>query len=107
MNGNIISALIAFICGTAVALVNSFISKKAVDKSDTAAMGATLIRSLLNIVCFALTYLVARKAGCEMTYPLVGVALGLTIPSMLFAFMLANKLKTKMNTEDRKEDEKE
>ena len=97
MSTNIISALIAFLGGTAVAVFNSVYTYKSIKKKENSATTSSLLRSVLNVAFLTGTFFLCRKLDCDIAYPLIGAAAGLTIPALIFAFIMAKKLGTEQN----------
>ena len=79
------AALIAFLGGAVISLINAVITAKQV-KSNKDAMGnASVLRQILGLIYLAATYFVVRKLGIDYFLPLLGAAIGVTIPAILFA----------------------
>ena len=100
MATNIIAAFIALIGATAVALLNSFYTYKKLKSNTKGASIVELIRSVLNIAFLTLTFVISRKIGCNIAYPLIAAAIGLTVPALISAFVMAKKL-TNENAADK------
>ena len=108
MTKNIVSALLALALGLAIAFINSRITKKALEKNTNGAMAVSLVRSFLNIACIFGVYFLAKAADCALAYPLIGAGIGLTVPSLIFAFSMSKKLSEQENAakeQTKKEDE--
>ena len=87
------AALIAFLGGAVISLVNAVITARQV-KSNKDAMGnATVLRQILGLIYLTATYFVVRKLGIDYFLPLLGAAIGVTIPSILFAITIAKNMK--------------
>lgn len=87
------AALIAFLGGAMISLINAVITAKQV-KSNKDKMGnASILRQILNLVYLVVTYFVVRKLNVEVFPPLLGAAIGLTVPSVLFAITIAKNMK--------------
>ena len=87
------AALIAFFGGAMISLINAVITAKQL-KSNKDNMGnASLLRQILNLAYLVITYFVVRKLNIEFFLPLLGAAIGLTVPSVLFAITIAKKMK--------------
>ena len=87
------AALIAFLGGAVISLVNAVITARQV-KSNKDAMGnASVLRQILGLIYLAATYFVVRKLGIDYFLPLLGAAIGVTIPSILFAITIAKNMK--------------
>ena len=87
------AALIAFLGGAVISLINAVITAKQV-KSNKDNMGNTsVLRQILSLVYLAATYFVVRKLNIEYFLPLLGAAIGLTVPAVLFAITIAKNMK--------------
>lgn len=93
METRYIAALISFLGGALIALVNAILTAKEVNGDSKLPVPAAVIRQICNIVYFVGTYFVARKLGINFIWPLIGAAVGLTIPSILFAITIAKNVK--------------
>ena len=93
MSSNYIAAVIAFLGGFAVAVINALIMAKQV-KSETHSLSSiSLIRQILSVVYLAAVYFICRKLSYDSFWPLIGAATGLTIPSIFFAITIAKHMK--------------
>ena len=87
------AALIAFLGGAVISLVNAVITARQV-KSNKDAMGnASVLRQILGLIYLTATYFVVRKLGIGYFLPLLGAAIGVTIPAILFAITIAKNMK--------------
>ena len=87
------AALIAFLGGAVISLINAVITAKQV-KDESQGIGKTsIIRQVLSLIYLAATYFVVRKMGIDYFLPLLGAAIGLTVPAILFAITIANNIK--------------
>ena len=87
------AALIAFLGGAVISLINAVITARQV-KSNKDAMGnASVLRQILGLIYLTATYFVVRKLGIDYFLPLLGAAIGVTIPSILFAITIAKNMK--------------
>ena len=93
MNTNYVAALAAFLGGAVISVVNSLIMAKQVKAKAQSLSGTVVLRQILSFAYLALSYFAARKLGINMYWPLFGAAAGLTIPSILFAFVIAKQMK--------------
>ncbi len=93
MSSNYIAAMIAFLGGSVIALINALIMAKQV-KSESQSLSVTyIIRQVLSFAYLAGTYFLSRKLNFDVLWPLIGAAAGLTIPSVIFAFTIAKHMK--------------
>ena len=93
MSSNYIAAVIAFLGGSAVAVINALIMAKQVKSESHSLSGISLIRQTLSVVYLAAVYFICRKLSYDSFWPLIGAATGLTIPSILFAVTIAKHMK--------------
>ena len=93
METKYIAALAAFLGGSLISLINAIITAKQV-KSDKESLGNTpIIRQILSFAYLILAYFVVKKLGIDYLMPLIGAAVGLTVPSVLFTITIANSMK--------------
>ena len=98
METGYIAALIAFTGGAVIALINAVITAKQA-KSETGVSGSTsILRQVLSIGYLAASYFIIRKLGIDPEMPLIGAAIGLTVPAILFAITIAKNMKGDDNT---------
>lgn len=93
METRYIAALIAFLGGALIALVNAILTAKEVNGDSKLPVPAAVIRQICNIIYIVGTYFVVRKLGIDVMWPLIGAAIGLTVPSILFAITIAKHVK--------------
>jgi len=93
METRYIAALIAFLGGSVISLINALITAKQA-KSENPNMGnASIIRQVLGLVYLTAVYFVTKKLGIDLLLPLLGAAIGLTVPAILFAITIAKNMK--------------
>lgn len=88
-----IAALIAFLGGSLISLINAIVTAKQISKDKNNPGNVSFVRQILSIIYLVGTYFVVRKLGIEYFLPLLGAAIGLTVPAVLFAITIANKMK--------------
>ena len=93
MSSNIIAAMLAFLGGAVIALINSLIMAKQVKSGSQSLPKVSVVRQALSIAYFAAVYFIVRAIPIEPLWPMIGAATGLTIPSILFAFTIAKHMK--------------
>lgn len=93
MDEKVLAALIAFLGGAVISLINAVITAKQAASSSESMGNTSLIRQILSMVYLTATYFVVRKLGIDYLMPMVGAAVGLTVPSILFAITIAGKMK--------------
>ena len=93
-SNNIIAALIAFLGGSVISVINAVITAKQINSETHSISGNTLIlRQALSFAYLAVVYFIVRKLPIDMYWPLLGAAAGLTIPAILFALTIAKHMK--------------
>ena len=93
MSSNYIAAVIAFLGGSVIALINALIMAKNVKSESHSLPGITLLRQIISAVYLAAIYFFCRKMSYDIFWPLIGAAAGLTIPSIFFAVTIAKHMK--------------
>ena len=89
MDAPVIGAALAFLGGTAVAAVNYAINLRTLRKNPAALASVSILRQALNVAYLVAVFFLCRVLPWGSVPLLLGAALGLTIPSFLFAFLLA------------------
>ena len=93
MSGKYIAAMIAFLGGSVIAVINAIITAKQINSEQQSLSSASVIRQILAFAYLAGTYFAVRKIGIELMWPMMGAAVGLTVPSILFAITIAKHMK--------------
>lgn len=93
MSSNIIAAMLAFLGGAVIALINALIMAKQVKSESQSLTKVSVIRQALSIAYFAAAFFIVRALSIEPLWPMIGAATGLTIPSVLFSFTIAKHMK--------------
>ena len=101
MDQPIVQGLLTFLGGAVVAGLNALLSARLLDKKPAAFASFSAVRQLFNVAYLVLVFFGSRALGWDVTAPLVGAALGL---SMVFAMLLArrNDKKSKSAAADKK-----
>ena len=89
MDSPIIGGVLAFVFGTAVAVLNYCINLRTLKKNPSAISTMSVVRQILNIACLAAAFLLSRILPWDAVPLLIGAAAGLTIPSFALAVKLA------------------
>lgn len=93
METKYIAALAAFLGGAVISLINALITAKQV-KSEKESFGSTsILRQVLSFLYLAVIYFLTRKMKLDPLFPLLGAAIGLTVPSILFTITIVNNMK--------------
>lgn len=92
MDNKYIVALIAFLGGCLISLANAVLTAREA-KGESLPVPVSVIRQICNVVYFIGAYIVLRKLGIDIMVPLIGAAVGLTVPSILFAITIAKHMK--------------
>lgn len=85
----IVGGLLAFLGGAAVAALNYRINLWVLKKRPDMLGSVSIVREILSVVYFVGVYLLSRVLPWGYVPLLVGAAVGLTVPSVLFSFRLA------------------
>ncbi len=93
MSGTYIAGLIAFLGGSVISLINALITAKKVNSGSQSVFSGSLFRQIAGIAYMAGVYFLTRHIGMDPLWPLLGAALGLTIPAIFFAVTIANHMK--------------
>ena len=94
MSSNFIAALIAFLGGSVISVINAVITAKQINSETHSISGNTMIlRQVISFAYLAGVYFLVRKMPVNMYWPLIGAAAGLTIPAVLFALTIAKQMK--------------
>ena len=94
METKYIAALAAFLGGSLISLINAIITAKQVKSEELSSFGnASILRQVFNVVYFAGTFFVVKKLGIDYLLPMIGAAVGLTIPAILFTITIAKNMK--------------
>ena len=81
-------AAAAFLCGTAISFVDFRISKYFLRRGEQKLAVSSMLRQTLNVAYLVILFLLAQHFGLRTWLLLLGGALGLTIPSVLFTAKL-------------------
>ena len=93
METTYIAALIAFLGGSLISLINAFITAKQVKSGKESSANASILRQILSGVYLAGTFFAVRKLGIDSLLQLIGAEVGLTVPSILFTLTIAKHMK--------------
>ncbi len=104
MDQPLVQGLLAFLGGAAVSGLNALLSARLLNRKPSAYASFSAVRQLFNVAYLVLVFFGSRALGWDVTAPLVGAALGLTAPSMVFAMLLArrNDKRSKSASADKK-----
>lgn len=103
MNNDLTGAVIAFIIGLAISFGNYKLSEYFLRHRPEKFPSVSIVRQFIQVAYILILFFAAGYTPWDRTFVLVGGALGVTIPMLLFTFRL---LKTnKENTPENKEKE--
>ena len=88
MDSPLIGAVLAFLGGTVIAGINYRINLRALRKNPSSLARLSTLRQLLSVGYLAAVYLLSSLLPWGYRPLLLGAALGLTIPAILFAVRL-------------------
>ena len=102
----IIAAIVAFVLGYIVSALNAkFLSSKLEDISN-ATIIETIIRQAINIAYLVIVFFVVSKLNISIFLPLLGAAVGLTIPIVKLTVKLVSKVSAASKPSEKNGDEK-
>lgn len=89
MDAPILGAALAFLGGAAVSALNFWINLRALRKNPAALANLSILRQALSAGYLFAVFLLARVLPWDYLPLLLGAAIGLTVPSVLFSLRLA------------------
>ena len=104
---DIVGLSVSAILGVGVAYLNFCISKYMLRNCPDKFAYSTVIRTLICVIFFGLVCLIGKATPCNLTFLLVGAALGATLPTLFFTKSLLNyskELSSAREGSDKKED---
>lgn len=104
MASPILGGLLAGLGGCAVAALNDWINRRTLKNDPDRLPSMSIVRELLSLAYFVAVYLLRVILPWETLPLLIGAALGLTIPSILFSLRLA-KLNDALAEQKKREQE--
>lgn len=84
MPNEIIASFAALLGGALIAFINYLISRCVLMKRAGLFSSVSLMHQILNVGYIVALYCIAVKTGTNLIYMLVGGALGVTLPMLLF-----------------------
>lgn len=103
MQSPIVGAVLTFLGGAGIALLNARLSSKAAEKGAAEFSRLSRLRQIFNIGYIVLVFLLSRVLPWDMMPLLIGAALGLTIPSFYFTWRLIKENEAKRKAAQEKE----
>lgn len=104
----ILTALVTFVIGLALAFLNYLLTKKLCSGNDSGnyPMVSTL-RTAIGTVYLAALFMIGKRTGLDLTSLLIGGALGVTLPSVYFTTKLLKRtdVTAAVPEEDEEDDE--
>ena len=91
MGAQIAGGLLTFLGGTAVSAINYAINRWTLRNRPDSLASMSIVRQILSVAYFATVYVLRDSLPWDMVPLLVGAAVGLTIPNILFSMRLAKK----------------
>lgn len=88
MSREVIGALIAAVLGVGVAVINYLISRYVLQRQPDKYALFSVLRQGLQIGLLVGVYFAARGLSVAVTWPLVGAAVGMTVPMLLLTHRL-------------------
>ena len=102
----IIAAIVAFVLGYIISALNAkFLSSK-LENISNATITEALIRQAINIAYLVIVFFVVNRLNISIFLPLLGAALGLTIPTVMLTVKLVGKISAASQPSEKNGDEK-
>jgi len=89
MSSPFVGGAAAFLIGFAIAALNYRINLRTLKKKPDQLANMSIVRQVLNVACLVAAFLLGKVLPWGQVPTLIGAALGLTVPAILFAFRLA------------------
>ncbi len=89
MASPVVGFALAFLGGAAVAALNFWINTRTLTKKPEALATMSIARQLLSVAYFVAVFFLSRVLPWDYVPLLLGAAVGLTVPAILFSFRLA------------------
>ena len=102
MPDSIIGALLAALLGGVIAYVNYRLTAHTTDNPNERFAGVSIIRQMLNVGYLAAVFFLAPYTPWDRIWMLAGAVAGLTLPILIFTFLLLRRLKGDKNDEENK-----
>lgn len=99
------AAVLAFLGGAAVSWLNYRINLRTLKTRPSSLASVSVLRQGLSVAWLVIVYLAAGALHLDRMYPLLGAAVGLTIPSILLAVRLAG-INDSLRADEKKSSEK-
>ena len=91
MERPIIGGILAFLVGCGIAAVNAAITKRTLEKNPKRFASIAPLRQGINVAYLVLIFTFGAYLPWDRTALLLGGAIGVTVPSFLFALRLAKQ----------------
>ena len=85
-------ALLTFLGGTLIAFINSKLSNGKAKDSTNALLVSAFLRQILNIAYLTAVFFIFRNSEIKILWPLLGAAIGLTVPSAIITVKMMNRI---------------
>lgn len=102
MADSIVGALLAAMCGGIVAYVNYHLTSHVAGNPNERFAVVSVIRQLLNVGYLAVVFFLAPYTPWDRIWMLIGAVIGLTLPTLIFTFLLLRRLKGNTDDEENK-----
>lgn len=90
MNTDILAGVLAFLPGLGIAVLNSRITRRVMEKDPNKLAMMSMPRQMLNILYLVALYALSGLFDWPLTPMLVGAAIGITIPSIIMAITMTS-----------------
>ena len=91
MDAPIIGAVLAVLGGCVIAVINDRLNRWAIWKKPGLLGSVSVLREMLNVAYLVAVYLLRSVLPWALAPLLIGAAVGLTVPSILFSLRLAKE----------------
>ena len=102
MPDSFIGALLAALLGGVIAYVNYRLTAHASDNPNERFAVVSIVRQLLNLGYLAAVFFLAPYTPWDRIWMLAGAVVGLTLPTLIFTFLLLRRLKGNTGDEENK-----
>ena len=105
MISDLIGAAVSAAVGVGVAFVNYLLSKTVLVKNPQKYSAVTVLRQLIQIGFLVVVYFIGQKTKYDPMYLLIGAALGMTLPMIVFTKKLLRYNESLQQSKKRKEED--
>lgn len=103
MNSNITGAVLAFAIGAVICFAGFKLSQYFIKKHPDKLSSASMLKQVFQVLYIVLLFFLSGYTPWDRTYLLVGGALGITLPMLIFTALLLKVNKSSSDNNDEKE----